>query len=366
MALEQGATIGIIGGGQLGRMLAMAAARLGFRTCILEPGNDCPAAQVANQHMEFAYDDEEGLAALAGACDVITYEFENVPVSAARYLEQRCVLFPPSRALELSQDRLVEKEFINRCGVNTARYFDITSAEKLRTALEVFGGTGLLKTRRFGYDGKGQVRFDGSNAQFVDDLFADFDKIPCILEELVEFECEISVIAARDEAGNHAAYDPAWNVHRDGILRTSSVPAPVSQSVVNDAINISRRIMEELSYVGVMGTEFFISGDGGLLVNEIAPRVHNSGHWTEAGCTISQFEQHIRAIASWPLGDTTRHLDCIMQNLIGSDVELAQNDTGNGSQILHLYGKGEIRPGRKMGHLTRTSSFNSHSKKARG
>ena len=353
MALRQGATIGIIGGGQLGRMLAMAAARLGFRTCILEPGKDCPAAQVANQHFEFAYDDEEGLQALADICDVITYEFENVPVDAARFLEKQRPLFPPSRALEISQDRLVEKDFLNRCGVKTARYFEINCIEDLQTALEALGGTGVLKTRRLGYDGKGQVRFGDGDEPSVGQIFEEFGGTACILEELVDFQREISVIAARDEAGNYCAYDPVWNIHREGILRTSTVPAQVSQGVVDAAIGISRRIMNELSYVGVMATEFFVTGSGELLVNEIAPRVHNSGHWTEAGCTISQFEQHIRAIAGWPPGRTERHSDCIMENLIGDEVAPVHLKSDNGSVMLHLYGKTEVRPGRKMGHFTR-------------
>ena len=353
MALQQGATIGIIGGGQLGRMLAMAAARLGFRTCILEPGKDCPAAQVANSHFEYAYDDEAGLQALARASDVVTYEFENVPVAAARMLEKQCVLYPPSRALELSQDRLIEKDFLNQCGAKTAGYFNVENIGDLLSALEAFDGSGVLKTRRFGYDGKGQARFNRNSETEIGDIYREFDGTACVLEELIDFEREISVIAARDRSGNFCAYDPAWNVHREGILHTSTIPAGVSQSVADTAIETSHRIMDELSYVGVMATEYFVTCDGSLLVNEIAPRVHNSGHWTEAGCLVSQFEQHIRAIAGWPLGDGLRHSDCVMENLIGAEAESAHLKQENAAAMLHLYGKKESRPGRKMGHFTR-------------
>ena len=355
MALPPGSTIGIIGGGQLARMLAMAAARLGLRTVVLEPDRICPAAQVANDHLVYDYDDETGLAALAEASDVITYEFENVPVAAAQFLEGRTTLHPGSKALEISQDRLVEKGFINNIGVGTARYIDVGSAGDLKVALMDFGGAGILKTRRLGYDGKGQVRFNGEDEASIEAIFAEFGNVPCIIEELVPFEREISVVAARGISGNFVSFDPAWNTHRDGILRQSVVPCGLSDKILVEARAIAGQIMSELSYVGVMGTEFFVTNNGDLLVNEIAPRVHNSGHWTEAACTNSQFEQHVRAVVGWPLQDVSRHSDCVMENIIGDeigDIHLAEND---GAVLLHIYGKSDVRPGRKMGHLTRLS-----------
>ncbi len=353
--LSPGATIGIIGGGQLGRMLAMAAARLGLRTCILEPQEDCPAAQVANRHLVYAYDDRTGLDALAEISDVITYEFENVPVSAAHYLEEHAILRPSSKALEISQDRLAEKNFLNQCGIETARYADIACSDDLEKALLTFAGKGILKTRRLGYDGKGQVRFSGHDDLSAQAALEELHNVPCILEDYIAFEREISVIAARNPHGSFAAYDPAENTHENGILRMSVLPASISPETARDAIDVAQKIMEALDYTGVMATEFFVAGDGSLLVNEIAPRVHNSGHWSEAACTISQFEQHIRAIAGWPLGDTSRHFDCVMENIIGDEVHHLNTDPDNASCLLHLYGKAEVRPGRKMGHLTRLS-----------
>ncbi len=355
MALLPGLTIGIIGGGQLARMLAMAVARLGLRAVILEPDRNCPAAQVANDHLIYAYDDETGLAALTDASDVITYEFENVPVASAKFLEGRATLYPGSKALEISQDRLVEKNFINNTGVRTARYFDIGCIEDLKTALIEFGGAGILKTRRLGYDGKGQVRFNGEDAVSIEAIFAEFGDAPCIIEEMVAFEREISVVAARDVSGNFVAFDPAWNTHKNGILRRSVVPCGLSEDILVAARTIAKQIMSELSYVGVMGTEFFVTDSGELLVNEIAPRVHNSGHWTEAACAISQFEQHVRAVVGWPLQDAARHSDCVMENIIGNEIDNIHMAANDGPVMLHLYGKNDVRPGRKMGHLTRLS-----------
>ncbi len=353
MHLSFGATIGIIGGGQLGRMLAMAAARLGLKTCILEPGEDCPAAQVASIHLNFAYDDHAGLKKLAELSDVITYEFENVPVDSARFLEQHSRLYPPSKALEISQDRVTEKEFLFRCGAKTARYHKVGNPIDLDAALLDFGGQGILKTRRLGYDGKGQVLFDGNNNPDNGTTFSRLGGVGCVLEELISFECEISIIAARGIDGTFAAYDPAKNVHRDGILRTSTIPAGISAQITGEAVNITRTILNKLNYVGVIGVEFFVCEDGSLCVNEFAPRVHNSGHWTEAACTISQFEQHIRAIAGWPLGSTNRHSDCLMENIIGDETAGLELQSTNAPHLLHIYGKSEVREGRKMGHITR-------------
>ncbi|OCO98026.1 MULTISPECIES: 5-(carboxyamino)imidazole ribonucleotide synthase [unclassified Ensifer] len=345
-------TIGIIGGGQLGRMLAMAAARLNFRTVILEPQIDCPAAQVANEQIIAAYDDEDALGRLADVSDIITYEFENVPVAAAERLAARRPVFPPPKALEVAQDRLVEKRFINGCGIATAGFHAIDSQADLETALADFDGAGVLKTRRLGYDGKGQRVFR-SAADSPAGAFAALGGVPLILESFVPFEREVSIIAARSTDGTVACFDPAENVHRNGILHTSTVPAAVSAATAEAARKAAKAILDALGYVGVIGVEFFVLADGSLIANEMAPRVHNSGHWTEAACVVSQFEQHIRAVSGLPLGNPRRHSDCVMRNLIGNDLNdvpalLAEDDV-----LVHLYGKTEARPGRKMGHVTR-------------
>jgi 5-(carboxyamino)imidazole ribonucleotide synthase len=350
--LAPGATIGIIGGGQLGRMLAMAAARLGYRTIILEPQPDCPAAQVANRQIQAAYDDRAALAELAAECAVVTYEFENVPVDAAKFLAGTAAVHPPAQALEVAQDRLVEKTFLNGIGISTADFRPVDDDAQLTAALAAFGGNGILKTRRMGYDGKGQRLFRNST-ESADGTVAAMGGVPLILESFVAFEREISVIAARGANGAVAAYDPAENVHRGGILHTSTVPALIRPDTAVAAIGAASAILEALDYVGVIGVEFFVLPDGALLVNEIAPRVHNSGHWTEAACAVSQFEQHIRAVAGLPLGDPHRHSDCVMENLIGDDVLEVGALLTVPDLVLHLYGKTEARPGRKMGHFTR-------------
>ena len=344
-------TIGIIGGGQLGRMLAMAAARLNFRTVILEPQADCPAAQVANRQITAPYGDPVALAELAAACDIVTYEFENVPVEAAATLARNVPVYPPPRALEVAQDRLTEKRFLNACGIPTARFHAVDSQEELETALADFGGQGVLKTRRLGYDGKGQRVFR-SPADSAQGAFAELGNVPLILESFVPFDREISIIAARATDGTVKAYDPAENVHRDGILDTSTLPARIGEATANAARESAEKLLAALNYVGVVGIEFFVLPDGDLVANEIAPRVHNSGHWTEAACAVSQFEQHIRAIAGLPLGDPSRHSDCVMTNLIGDDLDDVPAWLAKPGVLVHLYGKTEARPGRKMGHVT--------------
>ena len=350
--LPQNSTIGIIGGGQLGRLLAMAAARLGYRTVVLEPQADCPAAQVANRQIIAAYDDPAALDELARVSAVVTYEFENVPVAAATRLAASVPVYPPPRALEVAQDRLVEKTFLNGIGVQTAEFRAVDSDADLRAALDAFGGNGVLKTRRFGYDGKGQRVFRDHSGD-VTGSFAAMGVVPLILESFVPFEREISIIAARGADGRVSAYDPAENIHRDGILHTSTLPAAISAETAKAATDAAFSILSALDYVGVIGVEFFVLPGGRLVANEIAPRVHNSGHWTEAACAVSQFEQHIRAVAGLPLGGTGRHSDCVMENLIGDDVFRAPALLVEPDLVLHLYGKAEARPGRKMGHFTR-------------
>jgi len=350
--LKRGDAIGIVGGGQLGRMLAMAAARLGFRTIILEPQEDCPAEQVASSHIIAAYDDAEALETLAALCDVITYEFENVPIEAARALAQKKPVFPPPQALEVAQDRLREKTFLNDCGIATAEFVAIDNQEQLQQALTGFGGSGVLKTRRLGYDGKGQRVFGGPQDDPAG-AFAGLGRVPLILEQRIAFASEISIIAARAADDAVVSYDPSRNEHRNGILQCSIVPSDVSNAAVEAARKAARAVLERLNYVGVIGVEFFVLEDGSLLANELAPRVHNSGHWTEAVCTTSQFEQHIRAICGLPLGSTDRHFDCRMDNLIGDEIETAAAILSEPNAMLELYGKKTARPGRKMGHVTR-------------
>ncbi|MBI1622528.1 5-(carboxyamino)imidazole ribonucleotide synthase [Aquamicrobium zhengzhouense] len=352
-ALPLGSTIGIVGGGQLGRMLSMAAARLGYRTIVLEPQENCPAAQTANELLVAPYDDPAALAALASECAVVTYEFENVPVAAASALNEKVQVSPPPRALEAAQDRVTEKTGLNDMGIATARFVQVDSDEDLIAGLAKFDGSGVLKTRRLGYDGKGQRVFRNAVADDARGVYEAMGSVPLILEALVPFEREISVIAARGKDGEVVCYDPAENVHRNGILHISTVPASISDSTAEAARRMASSILEGLDYVGVIGVELFVLADGTVLVNEIAPRVHNSGHWTEAACAISQFEQHIRAVAGLRLGDPRRHSDCVMENLIGDDILRTAELLAEPDLILHLYGKAEARPGRKMGHFTR-------------
>ncbi len=352
-SLEPGDTIGIIGGGQLARMMASAAARLGFHTIILEPTPDCPAAQTANRQIVADYDDEKALDELANLSGVITYEFENVPARAVDRLAKKATVLPKPAALEVSQDRFTEKKFLNDSGIKTAPWFLVDNRQMLIAGLGNVGGKGILKSRRFGYDGKGQVRLDNPTEEEIDQALADIGNAPAILEGFVPFKKEISVIAARDFDGNIAFYDCPENVHRDGILRTSTVPASIDKKTVEAAQKAAKTVLHELDYIGVIGVEFFVLKDGSVLANELAPRVHNSGHWTEAACLISQFEQHIRAVTGLPLGKTTRHSNCVMENLIGEDVKRLPELLAEPQTFIDLYGKAELRAGRKMGHIVR-------------
>ncbi|AQS42325.1 MAG: Phosphoribosylaminoimidazole carboxylase ATPase subunit [Candidatus Tokpelaia hoelldobleri] len=351
--LAAGAVIGIIGGGQLARMMAMAAARLGFKTIVLSPEENCPAAQTANRHIIADYADHEALDALAAACDVITYEFENIPATAMDYLAQQAVVHPSPAALEIAQDRFNEKQFLHETGIATAPWRPVHDRETLIAALAACGGSGILKTRRFGYDGKGQVRLQSIDEETANAALAAINHAPAIMEGVVDFAFEISVIAARDMTGHVAFFDIPQNSHEDGILRRSIVPAALDTATVQAAQAAVQAIAHALNYTGVMAVEFFVGKDGALYANEIAPRVHNSGHWTEAACVISQFEQHIRAISGLPLGNPQRHHDCEMENLIGHDVEKLPALLAEPDIFVHLYGKNQVREGRKMGHITR-------------
>ena len=348
--LKQGATIGILGGGQLGRMLSVAASRLGFKTCIFEPGGDCPASHVANYHFQASYDDADALEKFAKSVDVITYEFENIPTSALDILEGFCQIHPNRETLRVSQDRLTEKEFLNNLGLKTAPYQAVDTLDDINDATTRIGVPAILKTRRFGYDGKGQARI--KSAADVASAFDDMAGAPAILEGFVNFTHEVSVIGARGMNGEVSCYDPGENVHRDGILHTTTLPANLTAHQRMDAVLLTGQILRALDYVGVMGVELFVTPSG-LIVNEIAPRVHNSGHWTQNGCAIDQFEQHIRAVAGWPLGDGTRHSDVVMENLIGHDMDRLPELMADANVSLHLYGKADVKAGRKMGHFNR-------------
>jgi 5-(carboxyamino)imidazole ribonucleotide synthase len=347
--LPLGATIGILGGGQLGRMLSVAASRLGFRCHIFEPG-PAPAGDVAFKVTTAPYEDEAALRAFAASVDVITYEFENVPTSALDLLEALKPIRPNRRALAVSQDRISEKTFLNELGLATAPWAAVNSEADLAAAVARLGLPAILKTTRLGYDGKGQVKL--TTEADIPAAWAAMDGAPSVLEGFIPFEREVSVIAARDLDGAVAAFDPGENVHREGILRTTTVPARLSPGQRSDAVLIAARILNALDYVGVLGVELFVTREG-LLVNEIAPRVHNSGHWTQAGCTVDQFEQHIRAVVGLPLGDGGRYADVVMENLIGDDVSGMGDLMKARDTQVHLYGKGAPRPGRKMGHVNR-------------
>ncbi|MFT5631476.1 MAG: 5-(carboxyamino)imidazole ribonucleotide synthase [Gammaproteobacteria bacterium] len=340
-------TIGILGGGQLGRMLSVAASRLGLKTHIFEPGANPPAAHVADAVTTASYDDRAALTKFAQSVDVITYEFENIPTSTLDLLETLRPIHPNRQALATSQDRLTEKNFLQSLGLQTAPFATVDNAADLDAAIAQIGTPAIMKTRTMGYDGKGQARI--MSPDDAAQALADMASAPAILEGFVNFSHEVSIIGARNADGAVSCFDPGENVHVDGILRTTTVPAKLTPSQRTDAVLIAARILNELDYVGVMGVELFVTPQG-LIVNEIAPRVHNSGHWTQNGCTIDQFEQHIRAVAGWPLGDGSRHSDVVMENLIGNDMDRLP-ELAKTTAALHLYGKADVKAGRKMGHV---------------
>src|SRR5579864_4006154 len=354
--LKPGDTVGILGGGQLGRMLAMAAARLGLRSQVFSPEVESPAFDVVANATCAEYADVEALELFASDVDVITYEFENVPAASAMILAARRSVLPDRQILETTQDRLVEKDFVTKLGIQTADYADVSSPQTLRAAIARIGLPAVLKTRRFGYDGKGQTMIRAGDDP--DRVWEDLGTKSAILEAFVPFEREISVIAARSADGHVECFDVTENEHRDHILKISRAPAPIPDDLAANARAIAETIAGALGYVGVLAVEMFVLADAGgrkVLVNEIAPRVHNSGHWTLDGASISQFEQHIRAIAGWPLGKPVRHGPVTMTNLIGEEInDYAHWLTVPGATV-HIYGKGAPRPGRKMGHVTEVS-----------
>lgn len=354
--LGPGAVLGILGGGQLARMLALAAADLGVRVHIFAPDPDSPAYEVAARHTIGAYEDEAALATFADAVDVVTYEFENVPAATAAFLAARTPLHPGARALAVTQDRLSEKRFVAGLGLPVAPFEPIDSLADLEKAVARLGRPAVLKTRRFGYDGKGQVKITAET-----DLARAWEEIghfPAILEGFVSFAREVSVVAARAPDGAFAAFDVCENEHRDHILALTQVPARIGRAAAEAAVEAARRIGEALGYVGVFAVEFFlVESEAGEqpVVNEIAPRVHNSGHWTSEGAQTSQFHQHVRAVCGFPLGSPARRGRVTMQNLIGDEAGTWRAILAEPGAYLHLYGKREARPGRKMGHVTRVT-----------
>ena len=347
------AVIGILGSGQLGKMLAQAASRLGFRTHVY--GDDSgPAFDVAGRHSTGPYTNLARLDEFAEMVDVVTYEFENVPVEAARHLAKSVPVRPGDKALAVAQDRVTEKTFVQGLGIPVAPFAAIEGPDTLAKAISAHTGwkrPAILKTARLGYDGKGQVPIAAPDA--LADAFKALH-VPCVLEQRISFQCEVSVLVVRALDGTLAYYDPPRNEHGGGILRRSIVPSGLPARVEQQAKDLAGRIASALDYVGVLGVELFYLGPDApepLMVNEIAPRVHNSGHWTMDACAVGQFENHIRAVAGWPLGTTARHSDAEMVNLIGHDADDWRTLAAAPNACLHLYGKREAREGRKMGHI---------------
>jgi 5-(carboxyamino)imidazole ribonucleotide synthase len=352
-ALPLGSTIGILGGGQLGRMSAMAAARLGYRAHVFSTEADSPGVQVAAAHtLAGSYEDAEALARFAGSVDVVTFEFENVPAAALETLAARVPCRPGPGALAVAQDRLAEKRFLEAAGVPVAPWRAVADAASLRAALAEIGLPAVLKTTRLGYDGRGQAVL--RSAEDAEAAFARLSPKPLVLEAFVPFERELSAIAARGADGSVAVYDAVENEHRRHILHLSLAPARVPEAVAAAARDSARRVAGALDLVGVVALELFLLPDGALLGNEIAPRPHNSGHWTMDCCPCGQFEQHIRAVAGLPLGDPARHADGAMLNLVGPDGAARwPRLLAEPGIVAHWYGKAEAREGRKLGHANR-------------
>ena len=349
--IDSGATIGIIGGGQLGRMLAIAAARLGYRTHVFTPETDSPAQQVASQTNIANNDDVEALKQFAQSVAVITYEFENIPHASLAFLEKANQVSPSADILRLSQNRGREKAMLNKNGIATAPYRVVTSLDTMQAAVEALGVPGVLKTAEMGYDGKGQMRID--SVEECASAWQQLQSDEAVYEGYIRFECEISVIVARNEMSGCVAYPPVQNIHQNHILDSTIAPAPIEKAVRKEAIAIAKSLAEALNLCGILAVEMFVTRDGKVLVNELAPRPHNSGHWTIDACVTSQFEQSIRAICGLPLGSPRRLYNAVMKNLIGNEVHQWYDYLQEPNTKVHLYGKKEVREGRKMGHITR-------------
>ncbi len=353
--IPPGSVIGILGGGQLGRMTALAAARLGYRCCVYCPENDAPALDVSAMHIRGAFDDTAALERFASTVDVVTLEWENIPLEAVHLLEKHVAVHPGSQALRITQDRRHEKSFAREQGIGTASFSIIESEEGLKAALSALPGKGILKTARMGYDGHGQVEVTAASdpAQAWEAV----GKVSSVLEGFVDFSAEVSVIVARRADGVMRAYTPVRNIHRDHILAETLVPAPLPIEALQEAGATALRLTEKMGIVGLLAVEMFVlkqpnAAGQTILMNEMAPRPHNSGHWTIDACPCSQFEQLVRAICGLPLGDTTPHARAVMRNLLGHDIDEWADILTDPRACLHLYGKKEIREGRKMGHVT--------------
>lgn len=343
--------LGILGGGQLGRMSALAAARLGIACHIYTPEENSPAAQVSARTFVGDYKDTRKLKAFADSVDVITYEFENIPIKTVRYLQKHKPVYPDDRLLEIAQNRLNEKQFLNDIGIPTAGWAALHRASDIEKAANTLNGNRfILKTATMGYDGKGQTDYrPGDDAKRK---WAVLGTDTAIIEEVVDFACEISVIIARDKLGQTAHYGPVLNEHRNHILARSTMPAPIPEELARKAREMAQLLAEAVDLIGLLALELFLTTDGRLLANEIAPRPHNSGHWSIDACAVSQFEQHVRTVCDLPIAPPGRHSDAVMHNLIGADVRKAGPWLEKPGACLHLYGKPEVREGRKMGHVT--------------
>ncbi len=349
--LAPGATIGILGGGQLGRMTALAAARLGYRCHVFANEPDSPAEQVCGAATVAEFTDREALERFASAVDIATIEFENIPAASVRWVSASRPVLPQPEILEIAQDRLREKDFLRSIGVDTANYREISDAVALARAMRDFDYPAVLKTVRMGYDGKGQVALTPDIS--AEDAWQRMGGDLGILESFVDFACEISVIVARGGNGAWATYPPVENQHTNHVLDTTIAPARIPADTAMRAEAIARHVAEKLDLVGILAVEMFVTQTGQLLVNELAPRPHNSGHWTMDACVTSQFEQLVRAICGLPLGSVEHHSDAVMKNLLGADAEKWREALTDPLAKLHLYGKTAVQAGRKMGHVTR-------------
>ncbi|MEH6403477.1 MAG: 5-(carboxyamino)imidazole ribonucleotide synthase [Sneathiella sp.] len=349
--IAPGQTIGILGDGQLGRMMALAAAELGYKTHIFGQDANGPASQVCTTMTVAEYDDKNALKEFAKSVDAVTLEFENIPLETLEFLEPLVPVRPGQKVLKITQDRNLEKNFINSIGISTAPFFNVESLDDLKDAIEKLGTPSILKTRRFGYDGKGQFKI--ITATQAEQAWSEIGEQDAVLEGFIPFEMEISVLVARDINGDIETYVPVENRHKNHILDITLAPADVEASISDQAIEMARTIAEKIDLIGLIAVEMFVLTDGTLLVNELAPRPHNSGHWTIEGCVTSQFKQSIRAAAGLPLASAERHSNAVMRNLIGEDAASWLGILSHPSMSLHLYGKAEARDGRKMGHVTR-------------
>ena len=349
--MKKAKTLGILGGGQLGRMSAQAAHKLGIKTLILTPEEDSPASQVADDTIIASYDDTNAVEQFAARVDVISYEFENIPVETVKHLKRFTPVYPDESLLAVTQDRIAEKTFLNSIDIPTAKWASVTAPEDITRALKTFGApSAILKTIRFGYDGKGQLKHN--SGENINNSWESLGQVPLIAEEIIDFDFEISVIVARDHTGHTIAYPPVLNEHENHILSKTIAPAPVPQNLAKQAQDLAVRLAEKVNLRGVLALELFVTREGKLLANEIAPRTHNSGHWSIDACAVSQFENHVRAVCGLPVLDPGQHHEAVMINLIGEDVKRAEEFKTQKNACVHLYGKHDTKPGRKMGHVT--------------